>query len=80
MSDKKEKKTMGITDEYGNRILDLPDEEEGNILDSKPQLIYFPNDGNFQLTGIDVVGYTNISEEQARKIVEFINQVLGDEA
>lgn len=76
MSDKKEKKTIGITDEYGNRILELPDDEDGDVIGSNPELIYFPNHGDFQLSGLNA-SYTNISEEQARKIVEFINQVLG---
>lgn len=75
MSDKKEKKTIGVTDEYGNRILDLPDEEGEDALDSEPQLIYFPKYGDFQLSGLSDP-YINISYGQARKIVEFINQVL----
>lgn len=66
----------GYTDEYGNRILDLPDEEESDVLDSEPKLVYFPDEGNFQLSGIDSVGYTNITQRQARQMVEFINQVL----
>ena len=75
-SEKGERMT-GYTDEYGNRILDLPDEEESDVLDSEPKLIYFPDEGNFQLNGIDAVGYTNITQRQARQMVEFINQVLG---
>ena len=70
---------VGKTDEYGNQVLDLPDEEEGDDLDSEPQLIYFPKYGNFQLSGLEA-SYTNITKRQARQMVEFINQVLGRES
>ena len=30
---------VGKTDEYGNQVLDLPDEEDGDVLGSEPRLI-----------------------------------------
>lgn len=69
---------VGKTDEYGNQVLDLPDEEDGDVLGSEPQLIYFPKYGNFQLSGLEA-SYTNITKRQARQMVDFINQALGED-
>ena len=69
---------VGKTDEYGNQVLDLRDEEDGDVLGSEPRLIYFPDEGNFQLSGLEA-SYTNITKRQARQMVDFINQALkGD--